>query len=153
MNIIKNRIAAVAAGALLLTSVAGMGGAVAGSLITGKDIKNGTVTKADLGKNSVGWGGELNKHTRDKIKSLAGQDGEDGTDGKDGRDGVNGKDGAPGATGPAGPAGPAGAQGPAGPKGEPGEGRRPTGVVEDKPRRRRGQEAAAVDHAADDAED
>jgi hypothetical protein len=70
---------------MLLTTT---GGAVAGSLITSKQIKNGTITGADIKDKAVG------------VKDLA-----------------PAARAATGATGPAGPAGPAGAAGAAGPRG------------------------------------
>ena len=88
---------AVVAAATVLALAAG-GGAVAGSLITSKDIKDKTITSADLHKNSVKTQKvkdgtlkiqDLNKKAQDALKKV----------------------------GPAGPAGPAGAQGPAGPAG------------------------------------
>lgn len=63
--------------------VALSGSAIAASLITGKQIKNGTITKKDISKGTV--------------RSLRGLDGLDGIDGK---------------AGPAGPAGAAGPAGP-----------------------------------------
>ncbi|GAA4126494.1 hypothetical protein GCM10022215_36180 [Nocardioides fonticola] len=75
--------------------VAGTGGAVAGSLITGKDVKDGSLTGKDI-----------------KDSSLAAADLSAGA--KSSLAGPAGPAGPAGATGPAGPAGPAGAQGPAG---------------------------------------
>lgn len=86
-------------------------GAVAGRLITSEDIKNGTITSADLGRGSVGWRGELKKKTRQKIKELAGQDGAPGPQGPAGETGP---------TGPAGERGPIGPRGPQGLQGDPG---------------------------------
>ncbi|MEO9322406.1 hypothetical protein ABFT23_02895 [Nocardioides sp. C4-1] len=68
------------------------GGAVAGSMITGKQIKDGTVTSADLKDRTI------------QVKDLA-------------PSAVAALRGARGATGPAGPAGPAGPTGPTGPQG------------------------------------
>jgi len=50
MNIIKNRIAAVAVGATVLVGLGGVGGAVAGDLIHSKDIADGAVHGVDLSK-------------------------------------------------------------------------------------------------------
>lgn len=75
---------ALLAGVLLLGST---GGAVAGSMITGRQIKDGTITSADVKDRSL--------QTKDlSPKAVATLEG---------------------ARGPAGPAGPAGAPGPAGP--------------------------------------
>jgi hypothetical protein len=88
---------AVVAAATVIALAAG-GGAVAGSLITSKDIQDKTITSADLHKNSVKTQkvkdgslrlSDLNQKANDAIKKG----------------------------GPQGPAGPAGATGPQGPKG------------------------------------
>ncbi|WP_370288413.1 hypothetical protein [Nocardioides sp.] len=50
----RNPSAAVLAAAVVLALVAGSGGAVAGALITGKQIKNESVTGADLRNGTVG---------------------------------------------------------------------------------------------------
>ncbi|HEU4703541.1 MAG TPA: hypothetical protein VFS37_13750 [Conexibacter sp.] len=66
-------------------------------LITGADIKNGSITRADL--------------SRGTVSSLKGKRGPAG------RDGFTGARGPQGDTGPQGPAGPAGPVGPQGPRG------------------------------------
>jgi len=73
----------------------------ANALITGADIKNGSVTRADLSSKT--------------LKSLKGKRGPAG------RDGFTGARGPQGDTGPQGPAGPAGPAGPQGPKGNVGD--------------------------------
>jgi hypothetical protein len=80
---------------LIVALVVGTTGAVAASLITGKDIQNGTIA-----------GKDLNKKLRTKIKKH-------GT----ATAGAQGAAGADGATGPAGPQGPQGPQGQQGPQG------------------------------------
>lgn len=95
------------AGASLLTLLGGVGGAVAHGMINSGDIANqsirsvdiheGGVGSSELRRDSVGWFGELNDHTRQKIRSLAGDDGAVGPQGP------QGPPGPPGATGPAGP--------------------------------------------------
>lgn len=106
----------------MLTLVVGAtSGAVAGSLITSKDIKNNTVksrdiknntirskdlradsvTGADLAPGAVTWGRSLDQESRDFIESLV----------------QSGPAGPPGPAGEVGPQGPAGSQGPAGPAG------------------------------------
>lgn len=103
--------AAAVAGAIALTLVVGASsGAVAGKLITSKNIKDGTVrtvdlhddavTNAKLAPGSVDWDKALDDATRSEIESMAGQDG---------------------APGPQGPQGPRGFTGPAGPAGTGGE--------------------------------
>ncbi|HEX7291357.1 MAG TPA: hypothetical protein VF250_09550 [Conexibacter sp.] len=80
------------------------GSAFAAALITGADIQNGSITRADL--------------SRGTINSLKGKTGRRGPSG---RDGFTGARGPQGDTGPAGPQGPAGPVGPAGPKGNVGD--------------------------------
>lgn len=78
-------------------------------LITGRDIKNGSITRADLARNT--------------ISSLSGRQGPAGARGQDGFSGPPGPVGATGAkgeTGPAGPKGETGERGPAGSTGSPG---------------------------------
>lgn len=79
-------VALVAAGCLLLGST---GGAVAGALITGKQIKDNTVTTKDIKNGSLAVK-DLSKKTRSALAGTAGPTG------------------ATGATGPAGAAGPRG---------------------------------------------
>lgn len=71
------------------------------ALITGADIQNGSITRADL--------------SRGTLRSLTGRRGPAGTDGFSGARGPQGD------TGPAGPQGPAGPAGPQGPRGGPGD--------------------------------
>lgn len=73
------------------------------ALITGADIKDGSITRADLSGRTV--------------NSLKGKQGKRGPAGHDGFTGARGPQGD---TGPAGPAGPAGPTGPQGPRGDPG---------------------------------
>lgn len=74
------------------------------ALITGADIKNGSITRADLSGRTV--------------RSLKGKRGKAGPAG---RDGFAGPQGPQGSTGPQGDRGPAGPIGPAGPKGTTGD--------------------------------
>jgi hypothetical protein len=76
----------------------------ASGLITGADIKDGTITKADLSSRTV--------------NSLRGKRGKQGPAG---RTGFAGPQGPQGSTGPEGARGPAGPVGPAGPKGTTGD--------------------------------
>ena len=100
-------IAAVTVAALAIGSVP----AGAARLITGRDIKNGTVAEQDLTRSVQ------NKLNR---AGTPGTNGKDGANGSNGRDGANGSPGASGAAGAAGAPGSQGPQGPAGPKGETG---------------------------------
>lgn len=76
------------------------------SLITGADIKDGSISRADL--------------SRRTVQSLKGRRGPAGPAGPAGRDGAAGPAGPKGSTGPTGPVGPAGPAGPAGPRGDTG---------------------------------
>lgn len=100
-----------------VTLVFGMStGAVAAKMITGKQIKNGTVTSADI-KNRTLQKADLSTKAQAALKGPAGEPGTDGAPGADGAPGVAGAPGAPGAPGPAGAAGAVGPAGPAGPAG------------------------------------
>ena len=74
------------------------------ALITGADIKDGSITRADLSGRTV--------------RSLKGKRGPSGSAG---RDGFNGPQGPQGSTGPEGPRGPVGPTGPQGPRGTTGD--------------------------------
>lgn len=80
------------------------GSAIAAGLITGADIKDGSITRADLSGRT--------------IRSLKGRR---GPRGRDGQDGFVGPEGPQGSTGPQGPAGPQGPTGPQGPRGTTGD--------------------------------
>jgi hypothetical protein len=110
--------AVLVAGALTLTLVVGAtSGAVAGKLITSKDIKNHSIGSSDLADNSVehrniapgavSWTKSLSPAARKQIEALAST-------------GAIGPMGPQGETGPAGPAGPTGARGSDGSNGLPG---------------------------------
>ncbi len=115
----------VLVGALVMLAVAAVaagGGSGSSKLITGADIKDGTIDSRDLKPGSVQSHDIANGTisvadlSANAIAALKGAQGEPG------------KDGAPGPAGPQGPAGaagPNGAQGPAGPAGAPGQ----TGVT------------------------
>lgn len=100
----------VAIGAVVLAFV---GTATAAKLISGQDIKDGTISGDKLENNTLG----PSKFTKSAESALAGDDGRDGKDGKRGADGDAGPQGPQGAQGPQGPPGPQGPQGPAGPQG------------------------------------
>ena len=88
--------------AIALTLAAGGIGVGAGALITGADIKNGSITGADIKSGSIA--GDDIKPGSIQVSDLS----KGALNGLDGKDGKDGKDGA---QGPAGPAGPAGADG------------------------------------------
>lgn len=93
--------------AIIAVILALTGSAVAASgLITGADIKNGSITKADLSSRTV--------------RSLKGRTGKEGPMGQDGFTGPQGPQGSTGPEGPRGPAGPAGPEGPKGTTGDTG---------------------------------
>jgi hypothetical protein len=106
---------AIAGGLALALVVAATTGAVAGTLITSKDIENHTIQTADLHQDSVKtrniapgsvtWGKSLSANAKATIEGLL----------------AEGTPGSTGSQGPAGPAGETGAAGPAGPQGSRGE--------------------------------
>jgi hypothetical protein len=92
------------------------GSAYAAVTVTGKNIKDGTVTGRDVKNRSLG----TSKLSTKALSSLAGQRGPAGPDGPQGARGPVGPTGPigprgeTGAAGPAGPVGPGGPQGPSG---------------------------------------
>jgi hypothetical protein len=84
--------------AMAAVVIACAGSATAASLITGKQIKDGSLTGADLKNRSLG-AKDLSRHARDELE---------------GRRGPRGAEGPTGARGPAGPQGATGPQGPPG---------------------------------------
>ena len=89
------------------------GSAYAAVTVTGKTIKDGTVTGKDVKNRSLG----TNKLSAGAVSSLAGKPGPAGPQGPAGRSGEIGPVGPAGATGDSGPAGPPGVAGPPGPQG------------------------------------
>lgn len=87
----------------LFLVVTSTGGAVAGALVTSKQIKDNTITSADIKDNTV--------RTNDLSPAARALSGTAGPGGPAGPAGPAGPPGAPGAKGPAGPAGPAGPTG------------------------------------------
>lgn len=130
--LLRSRTTAVVAGAILLVGLGGVGGAVAAGQIGSKDIRDGGVKTADLGKRAVTAtklkpgavhskalrdGGVLPADLSAAVKELIAT-AVTGPAGPVGPEGPVGPAGGPvGPQGPAGPAGPAGAVGPAGPQG------------------------------------
>ena len=117
---------AVAAAATALTLTTPIA-AQAGRLLTGQDIKDDSLTSADVANGSLkkkdfaaeAWPAD----GADGARGLPGVDGADGADGVDGVDGAQGLPGEKGDVGPGGPAGPAGPEGKQGVQG-------PSGVVD-----------------------
>src|SRR6478672_8456621 len=133
-EMVTGRTGAVIGGAMVLVILGGVGGAVAGTQITSRDIQDETIQKRDIGSGAVGSDEvrngtlgllDFNAFTRDRINQPgpqgetgpAGPKGDKGDPGATGPQGPAGPKGDPGATGPAGPKGDAGATGPAGPAG------------------------------------
>lgn len=85
-------------------------GATAASLITGSQIKNGTVTRADIAKDTVSLN-RLTPGVRRLIATSTTTTPTNGANGVNGTNGTNGKDGVNGTTGPKGDTGPTGATG------------------------------------------
>jgi hypothetical protein len=101
-----------------LALFAALGGtAYAAVTVTGKNIKDGTVTGRDVKNRSLG----TSKLSATALSSLTGQRGPTGPQGPKGDGGERGPAGPTGATGPQATTGPAGPQGPAGAQG-------PTGI-------------------------
>ncbi len=92
------------------------GSAYAAVTVTGKNIKDGTITGRDVRNSSLGTG----KLSPTAVSSLTGQRGPEGPQGPQGQKGTQGpagpigQTGPKGDTGPTGPSGPTGAQGPSG---------------------------------------
>lgn len=101
---------------LVVALVSAGGGAVAARLITGKDIKDGTVTGADVKDASLKYV-DLAPATRSRLTGPQGEPGPQGPTGDTGPAGGAGPAGPKGDTGAAGPAGATGAQGQQGPQG------------------------------------
>lgn len=100
----------IAATCLVLGST---GGAVAGTVITGKQIKNNTVTSVDIKDKSLKTK-DLAKGTVKRLKGATGATGPAGADGADGRQGSPGDQGEQGQIGRQGDQGEPGQMGPAG---------------------------------------
>jgi collagen triple helix repeat protein len=113
MNIRKNRVAAVAVGAVVLVGFSSMG-AVAGTMITGAQIKDQSVRSNDIATGGVGTSEvrdasiltrDLSQATIDSLKGATGAKGEKGDTGAQGEkgdtgtQGVKGNEGAKGAKG------------------------------------------------------
>jgi hypothetical protein len=99
------------------------GSAYAAVTVTGKNIKDGTVTGRDVKNRSLG----TSKLSPSAVSSLTGKPGPAGPQGEKGAPGPAGPQGDRGAPGPTGLAGPKGDTGPAGPTGSTGP-RGPSGV-------------------------
>jgi hypothetical protein len=97
-RIIRRRHLPALAGAVLVVAVIGAGTATAASLVTSKDVKDGTLRSVDVKDGSL----RVKDLTDEAVDTLQ-------------------KGGATGAAGEKGATGPAGAQGPQGPKGDKGE--------------------------------
>ena len=113
----KGVLAAAVAAASLIVVVAASS-ATARSLITGLQIKNGSITSADLADGTI-KPRDLAPSLRRAPAVIPGPQGPAGPQGAVGAQGAKGDTGAQGVPGPGGPQGPAGAQGQTGPAGPP----------------------------------
>ena len=122
MNIRKNRVAAVAVGAFVLIGFSSMG-AVAGTMITGAQIKDQTIQSNDIATAGVGTSEirdssiltrDLSQATMDALKGATGAKGDTGAKGETGAAGAKGD------KGETGPQGPTGSRGKRGFTGQPG---------------------------------
>jgi hypothetical protein len=98
MNIRKNRVAAVAVGAFVLVGFSSMG-AVAGTMITGAQIKDQSIRSVDIDTAGVGTSEirdasiltrDLSQATRDALKGATGAKGDTGATGAKGDTGAQG---------------------------------------------------------------
>jgi hypothetical protein len=92
-EIVHSRTGAVVAGAAVLVTIGGVGGAVAAAKITSSDIKNQTIKKIDIGANAVGSSELVNGSIAPRDLSDAakrGMKGEKGDQGEPGQDGADG---------------------------------------------------------------
>jgi Collagen triple helix repeat (20 copies) len=108
--------------AVVVALVASVGTAGAATLITGKNVLDGSLTGKDV-RNGTIAGADLAKGVRDQLKraGVPGPQGLTGPAGPVGPAGAKGDTGAPGATGAKGDTGAAGPQGPVGPQGPKGD--------------------------------
>ena len=104
----KKRVLPVAAGAVVLCSLSGIGGAVAAGQIGSPDIKNNSVRSLDIKNNSVRSvdikdntvrASDLSTTARDALRGETGATGPTGKDGATGPAGATGAKGAPGQDG------------------------------------------------------
>ena len=97
MNLRHHRTTAVAVGAVILVACSSMG-AVAGSLVTGAQIKDQTIHSNDIATGGVGTSEirDASILSRDLSQSTNGTNGVDGKPGTNGTDGTDGTDGVSG---------------------------------------------------------
>jgi Collagen triple helix repeat (20 copies) len=117
-SIMKRRPSPALVVALVALFVAFSGTATAALVMTGKNIKDGTVTAKDVKNRTLG----TDKLSNNAVSALKGQPGPEGQPGPAGPQGPAGRHG------PAGPTGPKGDPGAQGPTGDPGP-RGPSGIV------------------------
>ena len=114
-SVVRTQAVGVLGGALVIAAISGVGGATAASLITFRQIKDGTVASVDVKDASLKLV-DLKASTRDALS----QPGPTGPQGEQGQVGPTGPQAPAGAAGSAGPQGDAGAIGPTDPKGDTG---------------------------------
>jgi hypothetical protein len=103
-GIVKRRPSPALVVAIVALFVAFSGTATAALVMTGKQIKDGTITSKDLRNRTLG----TNKLSKKAVSSLKGQRGPAGAQGPRGEAGVQGVQGPKGDTGAIGPQGPKG---------------------------------------------
>jgi Collagen triple helix repeat (20 copies) len=103
-RIVKSRPSPALVVALVAVLVAFSGSATAALVMTGKNIKDGTITAKDVKNRTLG----TNKLSNNAVSLLKGQPGPAGPQGPKGEPGVQGVQGPKGDTGPAGQQGPKG---------------------------------------------
>jgi hypothetical protein len=143
----SNRILITAAGLVLVSALAGTATATSITLITGRDVKNGSLWGVDVANHSLGARKLKPRSLTGKYVRIGGLTGREVGNGtltlKDlsraslaalaGAGGTQGTSGAQGAVGPQGPAGAQGPAGPQGPAGAPGTGIKLAGYVKTGP--------------------
>ena len=135
-SFLTSRAGAVMAGAAVLATLSGIGGAVAAGQIGSADIRDGALHSVDLAKGSVQSPAILNGTVKQAdlssdlqaLLAVPGTKGAKGDTGEKGAKGDTGEKGAKGDTGADGARGPQGAQGTAGAPGAPGVQGVPEGV-------------------------
>ena len=91
MSLLRSRSVAVLAGAALLVGASSFG-AVAGGLVTSRDIKNDTVSSADVKNNTLRLV-DINDRAEAQLRGAKGDQGVQGVQGEQGPKGEPGKDG------------------------------------------------------------
>ena len=115
-NALRSRTFGLTAAVVAIAVISGTGGAVAGTLITSKQVKDGTIASVDLRDDDVKMV-DLDERVRYEIQKTP-PPAEWPSQGEQGVPGPQGEAGPQGESGPQGEAGPQGVQGPQGERGE-----------------------------------